>query len=97
MHKQGFVYMMSNRNRTVLYTGVTSDLERRLYQHKNRLIDGFTKKYNCTDLVWWEVSESIRSAIQREKQIKGWSRRRKDELVAELNPGFRDLSVDWVG
>jgi putative endonuclease len=68
MHKQGFVYMMSNQSRSVLYTGVTSGLERRIYQHnKNKLIEGFTGKYNCGDLVWWESTESIMSAIQREK------------------------------
>lgn len=99
MIKQGFVYILSNKNRNVLYIGVTSNLELRLYQHKKKLVDGFSKKYNCADLLWFEQSESIESAIAREKQLKGWVRRKKDKLVAEMNPDLIDLSLelfDWV-
>lgn len=99
MTKQGFVYILSNKNRNVLYIGVTSNLEHRLYQHKKKLVDGFSKKYNCVDLLWFEQSESIESAIAREKQLKGWVRRKKDKLVAEMNPDLIDLSLelfDWV-
>ena len=98
MSKQGFVYILSNSRRTVLYIGVTSDLEKRMYQHKNKLIDGFSKKYNCIDLLWFEQSSSIESAIAAEKKLKGWVRRKKDALVAEKNPSLIDLSrelFDW--
>lgn len=94
MSKQGFVYIISNFRRTVLYTGVTSCFERRMYQHKHKLLNGFSKQYCCTDLLWWEHSESIVAAIAREKQIKSWSRARKNELVTSFNPKMRDLSKD---
>ncbi len=97
MAKQGFVYITSNSTRTVLYVGVTSNLERRLYQHKHKMVPGFTAKYNCTDLIWWECADSMMAAIQREKQIKGWKRSRKDALVAELNPLKKDLSKSLFG
>jgi putative endonuclease len=93
MVKHGFVYILSNRHRTVLYIGVTSNLERRLYQHKNKLVGGFSNKYNCSDLLWWEYSESITSAISREKQLKKWSRLKKDVLIRRDNPKLLDLSV----
>ncbi len=80
--KHGYVYILSNRNRNVLYIGMTSNLERRIYQHKNELVEGFSNKYNCHDLVWWEQSESIYSAIEREKQLKRWSRKKKDWLIS---------------
>ena len=82
-YKQYFVYMMSNRWRNVLYTGVTNSLEKRVWQHKTKAIPGFTKKYNCDRLV------------SREKQVKAWSRKKKDVLIALLNPDCNDLAEDW--
>lgn len=90
--KQGYVYILSNIKRSVLYIGVTSNLEQRLYQHRSKVVDGFSKKYNCVDLVWWEQSESLMSAIEREKQLKKWSRKKKETLIMRLNPEFKDLS-----
>ena len=90
--KQYYVYIMSNESRT-LYTGVTSDLELRVYQHKQKLIAGFTSKYNVNQLVFFETTEDIRSAIAREKQIKGWLRKKKIALVESVNPTWVDLSV----
>ena len=91
---QYYVYIMTNRSRT-LYTGVTNDLVRRVYEHKQKLIEGFTKKYNITILVYYEATPDIRSAIAREKQIKGWLRRKKIALIESMNPQWRDLSEDW--
>ena len=95
MGKQGFVYILTNKNNTVLYTGVTSNFEQRVWQHKSRTIAGFTKKYNCDKLIWFQVAEEIGSAIAREKQIKSWSRKKKEIIINELNPQWRDLSADW--
>ena len=79
--KNGFVYMLTNKNKTVIYTGVTSDLEQRVWQHKQKVFEGFTKKYNCNKLVWFQAAEEISSAIAREKQIKSWSRKKKEALI----------------
>ena len=95
MPGQYFVYILTNRRNGVLYTGVTNDLLRRLYEHKNKLISGFTKKYNLMILVYWEETSDIRAAIQREKQIKGWLRKKKIELIELKNPEWEDLSKDW--
>ncbi|NND82893.1 MAG: GIY-YIG nuclease family protein [Gammaproteobacteria bacterium] len=92
MQKHGYVYILSNPGRTVLYTGVTSNLIRRIHQHKTKSAPGFTKRYNCTDLLWWQQSDSIDSAITREKQIKAGSRKKKVALIEEMNPEWRDLS-----
>ena len=92
--RQYYVYIMTNATRT-LYVGVTNDLERRVYQHKQKLIDGFTKKYNLTWLAYYEQTSDVRSAIAREKQIKGWRRSKKVELIESFNPRWRDLSQDW--
>ena len=92
--RQYYVYIMTNATRT-LYVGVTNDLERRVYQHKQKLIDGFTKKYNLTWLAYYEQTSDVRSAIAREKQIKGWRRSKKIELIESFNPRWRDLSQDW--
>ena len=89
--KQGYVYLMTNTRNTVIYTGVTSDLLKRVYEHKEKLVDGFTKKYNINKLVYYEVFEDIENAIVREKQIKGGSRLKKDNLIKSLNPHYRDL------
>ena len=85
---------MTNRSGT-LYTGVTSDLERRVYQHQHKLIAGFTAKYNIDRLVYYEKTSDVNAAIGREKQIKGWLRRRKVALIESVNPGWRDLSAGW--
>ena len=92
--RQYFVYIMTNRSRT-LYAGVTGDLERRVHEHKDKLIPGFTSKYRVDRLVYFEATNDIRSAIEREKQIKGWRRTRKLALVRSVNPTWRDLSRDW--
>ena len=81
---------MTNLSRT-LYTGVTNNLVRRVYEHKNKLIEGFTKKYNITRLVYFEVFNNIEDAIRREKQIKGWVRKKKIELIESVNPEWKDL------
>jgi len=91
-----FVYILSNARRTVLYTGVTNDLRRRIQEHRDGTADGFTKRYNIHDLVYFEAYCNINDAIAREKQIKSWSRNRKDELVASVNPELRDLT-DEIG
>ena len=95
MDNQYYVYILTNKNNTVLYTGVTNNLERRLYEHKNKLIDGFTKKYNINKLVLHEITNDINSAIAREKQIKGWLRIKKIKLIEMMNPNWEDLSVGW--
>jgi putative endonuclease len=92
--KNFYVYIVSNAART-LYIGVTNDLERRMYEHKNKLINGFTKKYNLTKLVYYELTGDIRDAIYREKQLKGWLRIKKIELIEEDNPGWDDLALSW--
>jgi putative endonuclease len=97
MEKKGYVYIMSNPRRTVLYTGVTSDLEKRVYQHKHKLIAGFTERYNCVDLLWWTESESMASAIAEEKRIKGGSRAKKEAWILEMNPGRVDLAKVLFG
>ena len=93
---QSHVYLMSNKMNTVIYTGVTSDLIKRVYEHKQKLADGFTKKYNATKLIYYETFDSIRDAIVREKQIKGWIRKKKVDLVAVLNPQWKDLYDDII-
>ena len=90
-----YVYILTNERMTVLYIGVTNDLERRVYEHKKRLADGFTKKYNVDRLVYFEETDDVTIAIEREKQLKRWVRRRKADLVATMNPEWRDLAADW--
>jgi putative endonuclease len=91
MVDQYYVYIMTNNRNTVLYTGVTNDLKRRVYEHKGKMANGFTKKYNITKLVYYEVCEEAQSAISREKQLKAGSRQRKVELVNGMNREWRDL------
>ena len=91
---QYYVYIMTNGVRT-LYIGVTNDLMRRVYEHKQKLADGFTKKYNITMLVYYEVTSSVGAAITREKQLKGWLRSKKIALVESTNPRWTDLSREW--
>ena len=90
-----YVYILTNRSNRVLYTGVTNDLYRRIHEHKCKLVDGFTKKYNCNKLVWFEASESVESAITREKQIKAGSRKKKVGLIESINPDWADLTLQW--
>jgi len=91
MDKQYYVYIMANKHNTTLYTGVTNDLKRRVYEHKSNFVEGFTKKYNITKLVYYEVIEEIETALNREKQIKGGSRQKKIDLVNSMNSGWNDL------
>ncbi len=89
--KTYYVYILTNFNNTVLYTGVTNDLVRRIYEHRNHLVKGFTDKYNVTKLVYFEATEEIEGAILREKQIKAGSRKKKIDLINSLNPNWNDL------
>lgn len=89
-----YVYILTNKLNTVLYAGVSNDLKKRVYEHKHKFIDGFTKKYNVNKLVYYEVFEDIVQAISREKQIKGWLRRKKIELINSMNPDWKDLYED---
>ncbi|MFH1015612.1 MAG: GIY-YIG nuclease family protein [Chloroflexota bacterium] len=91
MDKQYCVYIMTNKWNKVLYTGVTNDLKRRVFEHKNKLVKGFTGKYQVNKLIYYEVGDSIESAILREKQIKGGSRNDKIQLVNTVNKEWRDL------
>lgn len=91
MYRHFYVYIMSNKNNTVLYTGVTNDLRRRVYEHKEKMIEGFTKKYHFTKLVYYEILMDAESAIVRAKQIKGGSRRKKEGLIEGMNPQWKDL------
>ena len=93
---QYYVYIMTNRSGT-LYIGVTRDLLRRVYEHRNKLIDGFTKRYNIDRLIHYETTEDVQAAITREKQLKGWTRRKKIELIKSANSEWLDLSEGWCG
>ena len=94
MYNTYYVYIMSNKRNTTLYIGVTDDLERRVIEHKSGLIPGFTKKYNCDKLVYYETFSDINQAIDREKQLKGWTRIRKDTLIDSVNKQRIDLLGD---
>ncbi|MBL7050174.1 MAG: GIY-YIG nuclease family protein [Nitrospira sp.] len=89
---QYYIYILTNRHKTVLYTGITNNIVRRLHEHKNKLAPGFTAKYNLHSLVYYEVTQDVSSAIRREKQIKSWRRDWKNELISESNPDWSDLS-----
>ena len=91
MTKQYYVYIMTNKINSTLYAGVTNDLKRRVYEHKNKLVEGFTKKYNIYKLVFYEVYDDINNAIAREKQIKSGSRAKKIALIEEMNSRWNDL------
>ena len=95
MKKTYAVYIMTNYSETSLYIGVTSNLPKRVWEHKNKVVEGFTEKYNVDKLVYFETTDSIESAIKREKQLKNWHREWKINLIKEMNPEFRDLSLDW--
>lgn len=90
-----YVYFVTNWTGNVLYTGFTNNLERRVYEHKNKLLDGFTKDYNAGKLVYFECYDDPQTAITREKQIKNWNREKKNKLVNSINPKWNDLSDGW--
>ncbi len=93
--KQYYVYILTNKTNKVLYVGVTNNLIRRMYEHKNKLVDGFTKKYNLMKLIHFEATNDIHSALVREKQLKNWHRDWKIKMINEHNPDWKDLSEDW--
>ena len=90
-----YVYFVTNKANTVLYIGVTNDLQRRMYEHKNKITEGFTSKYCADKLVYFETFENAKDAISREKQLKGLKRIKKDELVKSMNLHWVDLSAEW--
>ena len=90
-----YVYILTNWDDSVMYVGVTNNLEHRLYEHRNHMVEGFTKKYNVHKLVYYEYTNDVYSALEREKQLKGWSRAKKNALVAKSNPTWSDLSTEW--
>lgn len=92
--KNYYVYILSSKTK-VLYIGMTNNLERRLYEHKNKLIPGFTKKYNIDRLIHFEETDDVTAAIDREKQLKGWRREKKIQLIDEENPEWNDLAEEW--
>lgn len=92
MRKEFAVYIMTNKRNTVFYTGVTGELASRVYQHKTKLVKGFTELYKICKLIYFEIYDDPNQAIAREKQLKGWSRSKKLKLVAKVNPNLRDLS-----
>ncbi len=92
--KKYYVYIMASKSR-VLYTGVTNNLERRVDEHKNKLVEGFTSKYNVNRLVYFEETNDVNAALNREKQIKGWLRAKKITLIESVNPTWKDLSLEW--
>ncbi len=91
VEKKSYVYILTNINNTVLYTGVTSNLVKRIYEHRNKEVPGFTEKYNLNKLIYYEIFEDIVSAITREKQIKGWLRSKKIALIEKVNQNWDDL------
>ena len=94
--KQSYVYILASKRNGTLYVGVTSDLIKRIYEHKQNLVEGFTNKYNVHELVYYEVHSDIEAAILREKKIKKWNRRWKLRLIEEMNPEWRDLYQEIV-
>ena len=96
MQKQPAVYILANKRNGTLYIGVTSNLKRRIWDHKNKMIEGFTKRYNVTQLVWYELHNTMESAIIREKRLKDWKRKWKLELIEKSNPDWRDLFQEIV-
>ena len=94
--KKSYVYFMSNKNNSTIYVGVTSNLLKRVYQHKSKSFKGFTAKYNCSKLIYFEEFDDISLAIAREKQLKSGNRMRKEQLVNSTNPKWEDLSEGWL-
>jgi len=95
--KQYYVYILTNKSNKVLYIGVTNNLVRRMFEHKNKLVEGFAKKYNLTKLVYYDLTNDVESAINREKQLKNWHRDWKINLITQVNPKWRDLSKEFLG
>ncbi len=93
--REYFVYMLANKYHNVLYIGFTNNIRRRVYEHKRKLVDGFTSKYNCNNLVWFEVFTDVNLAIAREKQLKVWQRSWKNNLIEKHNPDWHDIAADW--
>ena len=91
--KKYYVYILTNKTNDVLYIGVTNNIQRRMFEHKNKLVQGFTSKYNCDKLVYCEICNDVNDALAREKQLKGWSRSKKFELINKVNKGMREISV----
>ena len=91
-----YVYILTNWNNKVMYIGVTNDINRRLYEHKNHLVEGFTSKYNVNKLVYLEETNNVEDAIKREKELKVWKRDKKNNLVESINPEWKDLSEGWI-
>ena len=96
MQNNYYIYILSNWTNKVIYIGVTNNLSRRLYEHKNKLIDGFTKRYNLDKLVYYELFFNINEAINREKELKKWRREKKNKLIESLNPEWRDLNLGFI-
>ena len=86
-----YVYILTNKSDKVMYVGVTNDLERRIHEHRSGLVDGFTKRYKVHKLVYFEETNDVNAALAREKQLKGWTRQKKNDLVATMNPTWKDL------
>ena len=95
MSKTYAVYILTNQEETTLYIGVTGNLKKRIWEHKNKVVEGFTKKYNISKLVYYEITEDVETALNREKQLKNWQRQWKIDLIKTLNPEFKDLSLEW--
>ncbi len=95
MSKTYAVYILTNYNETTFYIGVTGNLQKRILEHKNKVVEGFTNKYNVDRLVYYELTEDVEPALNREKQLKRWHRQWKINLIKEMNPEFKDLSESW--
>ena len=95
LDKHYYIYIITNKNNKVLYTGFTNNIYTRISQHKHKIIKGFASKYNCSKLVYYETFNDVKLAISREKEIKKWRREKKINLINSLNPEWKDLSEDW--
>lgn len=95
MQKTYAVYILTNYQETTFYIGVTGNLQKRIWEHKNKFVDGFSSKYNLSKLVYYELTDSVESALNREKQLKRWHRQWKINLIKENNPEMSDLSLQW--
>lgn len=96
MENQYYTYIITNKHNTVLYIGVTSNLIKRIYEHKNKVVEGFSKRYNLDKLVYFEICNDIENAIVREKQLKNYSRKKKEELIKRINPSWDDLYLTII-
>jgi putative endonuclease len=92
-----YIYIMTNAGNSTLYIGVTNNLERRIFEHKQKLVEGFTKRYNLIKLAYFEDTNDVGAAITREKELKGWTRKKKNSLIHSMNPTWRDLAEEWYG